>query len=422
MLYLLFIGYTILFCWLISRLSFFKKSGLGSRVLISLFLVRIIASLIGCYYNLYYYPFSDVLNFHKEGIIEYELLFKNPSEYFFNIFYDSHHNNYSGLMGTAQSFWNDTRSNLIIKMLSIFDIFSFKNFLINTLFFNFLIFFGPVALYRVSIQIFRSSGLPLIAATFLLPSALLFSSMIHRDGLILLALSMVIFYLFEMMSTHFSWKKIIAIILFIALIFLLRNFVFIALMPALIAWTISHKKPKYTLAIFCGIYLLTALLFFGSALISPKYDLPKIVAERQRAFIEIAKTGSSSININPLYPGFRSFFNNTPQAINHSLMRPYITEIESVNYIPFAIEIILIGILFTLFIFFRKKDPPIHPLIYCCVFFSASMFLIIGYTIPIIGAIVRYRSIYFIFLLIPVVCYTDWERLLQKLNIQFKNI
>ena len=86
MLYLLFISYTILFCWLISRLSFFKKTGLGSRLLISLFLIRIIASLVGCYFNLYYYPFSDTLFFHKEGIVEYEMLFKDPSAYFTNIF------------------------------------------------------------------------------------------------------------------------------------------------------------------------------------------------------------------------------------------------------------------------------------------------------------------------------------------------
>jgi hypothetical protein len=145
--------------------------------------------------------------------------------------------------------------------------------------------------------------------------------------------------------------------------------------------------------------------------LSTKTDLPRYVSERQIEFIKISKEGASTININPLYPNFRSFFNNIPQAINHSLMRPYFTEIESFVYLPFAIEIFLFEILFLLFIFFRKKESITDPLIYFCVFFSVTMFLVIGYTIPIIGAIVRYRSIYFILLMIPIMCGINWNSL-----------
>ncbi|MEO6134257.1 MAG: hypothetical protein ABIP35_03825 [Ginsengibacter sp.] len=394
---------------------------MGTRILISLFLLRVLASLVGCYFNLYYYPFSDTLIFHKEGIIEFDLLFKNPADYFTSIFSDSHHNNYSGLMSTSQSFWNDTRSNLIIKMLSIFDLFSGKNFFINTLFFNFLIFFGPVALYKVFIGIFPKAKYALIIGIFLLPSALYFSSMIHRDGLILLAISMVVYHFYFLMnSVHFSWKRIVAIILFLLIIFLLRNFVLLTMIPALIAWMIANKKPKYVGRIFIGIYAFAALVFFGSGYISPKTDVMKFVSERQLAFIEIAKTGSSKINVNPLYPNFRSFLNNAPQAINHSLMRPYITELGNMNYIPFSIEIFFYEIFILLFLFYRKRGIPIHPLAYFCIFFSLSMFLVIGYTIPILGAIVRYRSIYFIFLMIPFLGYMDWPKIGKKLNINLK--
>ena len=76
-------------------------------------------------------------------------------------------------------------------------------------------------------------------------------------------------------------------------------------------------------------------------------------------------------------------------------MRPYLTEHLNFLYIPAGLEIFLYEILFLLLIFFRKKNIHISPLIYFSCFFSISMFLVIGYTIPIIGAIVRYRSIYF---------------------------
>src|SRR5690606_30923831 len=111
-----------------------------------------------------------------------------------------------------------------------------------------------------------------------------------------------------------------------------------------------------------------------------------------------------------------------PQAINHSLMRPYVTEIESFNYVPFAIEIILVEILLLLFIFYREKMDQINPLVCCIIFFSLTFLLIIGYTIPIMGAIVRYRSIYFIFLLIPVLCLTDWNSVRRTINIKPNNM
>jgi len=46
------------------------------------------------------------------------------------------------------------------------------------------------------------------------------------------------------------------------------------------------------------------------------------------------------------------------------------------------------------------------------------MFMVIGYTVPIIGAIVRYRSIYFIFLILPVIGYTNWQKLLMTFHIK----
>jgi hypothetical protein len=75
-----------------------------------------------------------------------------------------------------------------------------------------------------------------------------------------------------------------------------------------------------------------------------------------------------------------------------------------------------------LFLFFKKKNIVWDPLCWFCLVFSISMFLVIGYTVPIIGAFVRYRSIYFILLLIPLACNVDWKKLSGKLNIKINNI
>ena len=420
--YLLFIFYCFLFCWLITRIKFFKVAGLGNRMLIFLFLVRIMVSLFNCYMNVYHYTVSDILSFQQQGVDEFHLLFNNPGEYFTNIFHNGHSNGYAGFLASSDSYWNDTRSNIIVKILSLFNIFSGTNFYVNTLIYNFFIFWASVCLYRVFLQIFPADKFILICSIFLLPSVVYFTSGIHRDGLIFLSLSILIYHLFYMLKKRsFSGKRMLVILFFLSLIFLLRNFVFITLIPALIAWMVAELKPKFAFISFIGIYCVVAVLFFCSGYLSPKTDLPTYVSNRQIAFIEIAKGGASSININPLYPNFRSFLNNTPQAFNHSLMRPYLTEKFTLIYVPAALEIFLYEILFIIFIFFRKKNISIQPFIYFCIFFSITMLLVIGYTIPIIGAIVRYRSDYLPFLLIPIFCMTDWRQVRSLFYIR-KNV
>ncbi|HVZ96178.1 MAG TPA: hypothetical protein VG847_04840 [Chitinophagaceae bacterium] len=367
--------------------------------------------MLNCYLDLHYFKFADPRVFNQLGLDEFHLLLQNPKEYLLNIFQSNHHNSYGGFLEDSNSFWNDTRSNVIVKMLSLFDIFSQGNLFINSLFYNFLVFFGCIGLYRTFIKIFPDSKLILIACIFLLPSTLYYSSSIHRDGLIYLSLGMAIYHLAALMNDKTSkFKHVSVAVFFLLLILLLRNFVFIALVPALLAWLASEKVPRYSLLIFLCIYLLSALVFFSTSLLPYQLNLPAHVASRQSDFIIIAGNGASAIPIHHLTPTFIGFLRNLPEAIEFSLMRPFITEHGTLLYIPAATELLMYQLLLVIFIFFRKKKITIPPVIYFGLFFSITMFLMIGYTIPIIGAISRYRSIYFPFILIPIAVFADWKK------------
>lgn len=405
--YLFFFIYLGLFCWLLPKINFIKNAGINKRTIIILFLIRIIAGVINGYINLYYYGGTDAGFFHRLSIEEYHLLFNDPQKYFTNIF-RAHYQN-TGLFDITDSFWNNVRSEVMIKLLSIFNIFSRGNFFTNTLFYNFLVFFGSIAFYRLFIKLFPAKKGLLIVVLFLLPSLIYFTSGIHKDGIIFLALGISCYSLFFILKERFSYKKIVLFLLGIILLFLLRNFVLVTFIPAIIAWIITEKNKKYILQIFILIYTCFVILFFNLGRLHSSLDLPQYVSVRQIAFVEIAKESQSAININPLFPHFRSFLNNSPQALNHSLMRPYLTEKFTILYIPAAIEIFICEVLLLLFLLFRSNKKP-DPFIYFGIFFSISIFLMIGYTIPIIGAIVRYRSIYLPLLIIPLVCYTDWVK------------
>ncbi len=413
MFYILFIFYLVLFCWSISRIRFFTNTGLTSQLLIALFIMRVLFMIAGCYINLYVLPISDVVEFQRLGDEQFHLIFSNPHEYVANIFHNPYDHGYARVFDDAHSFWNNLRNILIAKMVSIFDFFSFKNFWINSLFFNFLVFFGCAALYKVFIRVFPQSAIPLILCIFLLPSALFFSSMIHRDGLIFLAIAMVVYHVYFFRKKDNALKKIAIISLFLFLIFSLRNFVFLLLIPALVAWRLAEKFPKKTVLIFVTTYGLGLLFFFLSGIISAKIDFPAYVAKRQESFIEIGKQGNSTIKVDALQPSFGGFIKNAPQAFDLAFLRPYLSKTNQLLFAPFALEIFFIQVLLVLLLIFHKKFIEIQPIIYFSLFFSISVIMIGGYVVPIVGAIVRYRSIYFIFMMIPVMCYIDWQAILK---------
>ena len=409
-----FIIYLTLFCWLLTKIKFIKDAGLGNRLIILLFLVRIIAGAVNGYINLYHYPDTDAAAFQQDGLIEYDLLLNHPKEFLTNIFICHHQN--AGLLDITDSFWNNLRSDLIIKLLAFFNIFSRGNFFINTLFYNFLIFFGSVSFYRIFIRLFPDKKIWLILILFALPSLIYFTSGIHKDGLVFLGLGIICYNLFFLVKKDFSTPKFLWLLLGIAIIFLFRNFVLLTLVPGLTSWIIAEKTSRFKLQTFIVCYLFFIILFFGAGNLHPALDLPEYVSTRQIAFLQIAKGGQSAININPLFPSFRSFLNNAPQALNHTLMRPYLSEKSDLLYLPPEIEIFIFQALFFIFLLFRSANKKIDAFIYFCIFFSLSMFLMIGYTIPILGAIVRYRSIYLPLLIIPILCYTDWKKVLKFIH------
>jgi hypothetical protein len=417
--YVLFLIYLGLFSWLLTKSRFVANAGLSAKVIITLFVVKVITGCVHAWLLMRLSNLPDTMVFHKEGLIEYYLLFNNPKEYFSNIFRSGYDSGFAGLFSSTNSYWNDLTSNLIIKFLSICDIFSFGNYNVNVIFYNFVIFFGAIGLYRVFNTIYTNKSNLLVVTCFLLPSLLFFSSTIHKEGLILAAIGILVFNTYTALhKTGFTPKRIIYILLALCFIFLQRNYVLIAILPAAFAWILSQSKKYPPLITFILTYTIGAVIFFTTGLFSPKLNLPESVSKKQWDFEHLA-TPLTYIEVNTLSPTFKSFALNAPQALNHSLLRPYFTDIKlSRSLFPLAVELFFYELLLIFFIFFRHKVIAKDPFIFFGFFFSLSLLLIIGYTVPVIGAIVRYRSIYLPFILTPIICGINWQKVKVFLRIR----
>ena len=149
----------------------------------------------------------DTWGFHYNSILEYQLLKDNPREFFTNLFVDPYGDGFTKFFETTDSYWNDLKGNFLIKLLSILNIFSFGHYYTNVIFISFITMFGPIAIYRLMTDVFPGKKLQVLLATFLIPSFLYWTSGIHKEGLIFLGLSLVVYNIYFILRN----KKITAI-------------------------------------------------------------------------------------------------------------------------------------------------------------------------------------------------------------------
>ena len=409
---MLFFIYLSLFAWLLTKIKFVTNTGLSTKIITGLFVLKV---LTGCVYALIMMEnngMADTVFFHKEGLKEYHLLLYDPKQYVINFFHSGYQNGYDGLLSSENSYWKDLQGNMIIRFLSLCNIFSFGNYYVNVIFYNFVIFFGGIGLYRVYNNIYPNKNNLLIGTCFLLPSLLIYTSTIHKEGLIFAAIGIVVYNMYAVLhKNNFTWWRFIYIVFALVFIFLQRNYVILAMLPAIFAWVAATKKKNSPLLWFSIIYILGIIVFFTAHCVSPKLNLPQSIINKQTDFKQFS-TALTYIQLDTLQPTFKSFVLNAPQATAHGFLRPFFSDIKlSASLLPLAIEIFVYEILFILFILFKDKKSSKAPFEYFGFFFSISILLIIGYTIPVIGAIVRYRSIYLPFILTPIICTIDWQKI-----------
>jgi hypothetical protein len=236
---------------------------------------------------------------------------------------------------------------------------------------------------------------------------------VHKDGFVFVGIAFITYLLasFEKQPKQKRWIKNVLLVACLLIVGLFRSFLLMILLPAGLAWWISGAIKKKTTTIFVATYLVTSVLFFCSAYWGSQLNLPEAVVQRKQAFEKLPK-GLTHIEMQDLEPTISGFLHHLPQALNHSLLRPYVWEYNSWSVRMAGLEIMVYACLIVLCVFFFKKNNALnHRLIWFGFFVFTGMMLLIGYTIPNIGAIVRYRSIFWVFAICPMLCSTDWRRI-----------
>lgn len=427
MYYLLFLIYLIVFCVIINKIPFVKKAGLSSKLTALLFLYRIIGAISIGYISYEFAPESDYWSLHSEGILEHEILKSNPKLFLKSLFplnNDFHVNDFhvNDFFSTTNSFWNELRNNIIIKLLAAFNFISFGNYYINALFINIFAFLGSVGLYRTLLHIYKERNNLLIFCCFLIPTTIYFSAGVHKDAIVFGALGLYSFALYFIVEEGFSYKKLVLLLTNFLILMLMRNFLLLALIPATIGFLLLKKYAISNTKILIS-FLVVGLAFFITAEnCFPNLHPLKIITQRKTDFDNL-KTANSQLDRFELKPILSSFLKNSPTALNHGFLRPYICETKNIFSFLLSLELLLFEALILIAVYFYYKNRNIqkqhfHRFLFYMLLISGIMIVTTGFIVPNYNSIARYRSLFLPYLITPILMRVY---LIQKSKIKIEN-
>jgi hypothetical protein len=419
----LFILFLIIFSIAIARFPLFSKSNLKTSVLLGVYYLKVLSGIAITIIYTYYYKdrsTSDIYKYFDDARIICSAIKEQPKTYVElvlglnenspeQIKYTSQMRNWSSLdenwlnytKTKDTNFFNSNR--IVTRINAVLIPISNGNIFIHVLFFSFLSFIGLFYLYKQISQQYNGNSFLIFIIVFLLPSTLLWCSGTLKDTLVLSFVNILIYGLFKIEKQRFSLFSFLFFAFFVYLIVLTKYYVAIALIPVLLGYTFKRVFQSGALRSYAIVTCLLFTISFLLPLISPTFNVWQILIDKREEALKTAIWAEANHQIfyHTISNNLGDIILNIPNSIFNALLRPYVWEAGASPFILISgIENLLIGltVLFCLYKFnFRniKKEIILFYLI-----FSVSAAFIIGFTTPVTGGLVRYKTIFIIYLLL----------------------
>lgn len=394
---ILVLAYSAIFISIVRYSNLFKNNVLNKNALSVFLFLKILAGTVYIYIYQHYYGGGDSISYFTDSLIIHETLYKNPLYYLFLVFgpnnlqpIPSFIEPYAKEMG----FWGDCGTYMVIRIQAIVQMFSMGNYLVHAVFTAFIGFCGLFFIFKILIRYNTQNNWYIAAALFLTPSIVFWTADIHKESLLIFSMGLMMFYFDKIIENKRRRKQNFIFFLIGSLLtFVIREYIFYLLLPALIAYFWSTYNTQKTWIKFLAIY---GILIIGILLIHfivPSISPVKVLAQKQSDFAFFI--GDSNVEVLRSNHSLLNLVGNLPKAIYYSLFQPMPWQSgtffqQIVSWENFIIALLsLIGIVY----FIKSKHLDYHPILYFSLFFSLSLLLTIGLVVPNLGAIARYKSI-----------------------------
>jgi len=392
----LFIAYVMLIIGLLKTMPFFKNCGISFSWLSLIFILKLISGLIYAYINQNYYIDADALAYVNRGAILQSYFYEDKTLFFKLCFGPNGFAAPEYLKPYVQplSFWTDTSAYTIVRINALLSFIGFGNYYFHLIFWQFFGLFGLTALYKTFIHFFSDKHNLLLFGIYFVPSVLFWYSGVHKEAICICGIGFITLFVVRWHQQKLKFLLVLAAVSGVILLALIRLYLLAIIIPAAVALYISLNE-KNVIKKYALTYVLSAALLAFVVFVKPSLNpINEFIATQQ--YFEQVGAGNAEINIPNLEPSVWSLVNNSPRAFFSTLFRPSLLDVNERNSIMKILagaETLIIGLLIIASFFIGKwknyYKQPIVLYVLCIVIFY---YVLLGLTIPNLGALCRYKS------------------------------
>lgn len=426
---LLAIGYTALLLYLMRRMPFYAAvPGLPVRWVGGLFVLKVLAgTALWAVYTWVYTErqYADVFKYFDDSAVMFDALRHAPEDFLRMLFSVGNDNAYfdERYYKVMNHWYREYESNLandahtIIRFNAVLRLVSFGEFHVHTVCAAFVALTGMVALYRAFVDLLPGRERALAIAVFLLPSVLFWASGVIKESLLFFGLGLLLWAYFELLWGRVRPWGLLLLAGAGVLLFHLKFYVIASLLPALCMLLLARLSPRTPVALRTAVVLLTfAALGLHLHHLLPGFNVLETIAVKQRDFIGLAQATDPGSFVMPerLQPNAWSFVQQAPHALYVTLLGPLFHGRGALGLAAAAENLALLAALLLLLrhrLPWRRVDRDV---LLAVLVFVVLLALVIGWTTPVMGAVVRYRTPLLPFLPIAALLVMDHRRALAR--------
>lgn len=405
--------YILLFYFFAKRFArkHYSHDPFFSKKFIQGFWVKIAAAIAYALFIQYYYGGGDSFRYFGYSNVMRDAISKDPSNLRFLFSSGEEFYNYCQSLSEINEF-NPANNiltsdaNLMTVRLSCFlSFFSFKKFLIVSLFFSMLSYIGIWKMYMLFSAIYSEYKKQIAFSFLFLPSFCFWGSGILKETVSLMALGILITQCHKFFfQRKFSIRVLVLIFATCYLIYIVKSYILASFILAFACWLIAvrFKKIKSTFVRLTVILFLVAIAAISSTFITfdaqaQEEEVLKNVEFFSNTYRASAEEGSAAAYTNvQIDPSVSGIIKGIPEVIMTIFFRPYIWEAKSMILFISMIESCFFLIL-TLMVLFKGKIFGFlgfifkNPVMIFCLVISLVLGLIVGFTTFNFGTIIRYK-------------------------------
>lgn len=395
--------------------------------------VKIVGALALGFIYQFYYDGGDTFNYHTHG-----------SRHVWEAFMDSPLKGLKLLLGNDNVvgvykyssriiFFHDDQSYFLIRFSALLDLLTFSSYSATAVLFAVFSFIGMWLLFLTFYKQYTHLHFELAVASFFMPSVLFWGSGILKDTVTIACLGIATFCFHKLFfEKKLQLQNILILLVSLYVIFSIKKFILQAYLPAVITWVVAGNfKRINSIVVKSALIPIVAFLILIAAYFSAvkvgegdeRYSIDKIAMTAKVTAYDIrywtGRDAGSGYSLGELDGTFGSMIRLAPQAINVSLFRPYLWEVNNPLMLLSALESFSLLVL-TLYVIIKKRFLFIKALgnaeVIFCLIFSISFAFAVGVSTFNFGTLVRYKIPLLPFYLVALILMWDYPKRDRKID------